>query len=103
MRRAALAKGGDSRPIRRQLASVLEQQERLVEAEAMLAALESESDDTELPAVRAHVLDKLGRADEARAIQQRLTEIETDKPAHRGALGHTDRKSTRLNSSHKCA
>src|SRR3546814_18836374 len=76
MRRAALAKGGDRRPVRRQLASVLEQQERLVEAEAMLAALESESGDPELPAVRAHVLDKLGRADEARAIQQRLTEIE---------------------------
>src|SRR3546814_6444966 len=69
MRRAALAKGGDSRPVRRQLASVLEQQERLVEAEAMLAALESESGDPELPAVRAHVLDKLGRADEARAIR----------------------------------
>src|SRR3546814_11811383 len=64
------------------------QQERLVEAEAMLAALESESGDPELPAVRAHVLDKLGRADEARAIQQRLTEIEPDKPAHRVAFGH---------------
>src|SRR3546814_17925175 len=31
---------------------------------------------------------KLGRADEARAIQQRLTEIEPDKPAHRVAFGH---------------
>src|SRR3546814_9430462 len=40
--RAALAKGGDSRPVRRQLASVLEQQERLVEAEAMLAARSEE-------------------------------------------------------------
>lgn len=87
--RAALAKGGDSRSIRRQLASVLEQQERLVEAEAMLAVLERDSEDRDVAAVRAHVLEKLGRSDEARAIQQRLTEIEPGKPANWIALGHS--------------
>src|SRR3546814_16928114 len=54
----------------------------------MLAAIESESGDPERPAGRAHVLDKLGRANEARAIQHRLTEIEPDKPAHEVAFGH---------------
>lgn len=87
--RAALAKGGDSRALRRQLASVLEQQERLAEAEAMLTALEEGDPDTELPAARAHILEKLGRVDEARTIQQRLTETEPGKPANWVALGHS--------------
>lgn len=87
--RAALARGGDSRSLRRQLASVLEQQERLAEAEAMLADLAAEKADAGLAAARAHILEKLGRAEEARAIQQRLTESEPDTPANWVALGHS--------------
>src|SRR3546814_20908294 len=69
--RAALAKGGDSRTVRRQLASVLEQQESLVEVEAMLAAPESERGDPQLPAVRAPVTATLGRAHTDRATPPR--------------------------------
>src|SRR3546814_18992839 len=60
--RAALAKGGDSRPVSRQLASVLEQTERLVDADAMLGALQRAPSDHEPPAVPAPLLTQPGLA-----------------------------------------
>ncbi|MDO9369638.1 MAG: sulfotransferase [Sphingopyxis sp.] len=87
--RGALAAGARGVEVRRQLASVLNQQERLDEAAAMFAALEPEVDDPVIPAMRALILDKLGHNADARAIQQRLTEQHGDKPHHWISYGHS--------------
>src|SRR3546814_4886476 len=99
--RSAILRGENGIGVRRNLASVLNQQERLDEARAMFEALAEESDDPTIAALHALALDKLGRADEARAILEQLIEAHPDQPHYRISHGHIlDRKSTRLNSSH---
>lgn len=86
--RQALARDPDNFETRRHLATVLNQQERLAEAEALLAALDSERSDAALVAAHANVLERLGRNEAARAAFLRLTEIQPDSPANWVALGH---------------
>ncbi|WP_439566715.1 tetratricopeptide repeat-containing sulfotransferase family protein [Sphingopyxis sp.] len=87
--RRALAAGARDVAVRRHLASVLNQQERLDEAAMLFAALEREIDDPVIPAMHALILDKLGHNAAAQAIQQRLAEQHGDKPHHWIAYGHS--------------
>lgn len=87
--RRAIAKGEAGRDIRRQLASVLHQQDRLDEADTLLAALQREQDEVSIRALRAHILDKLGRNEEARAIFEELTRSDGGNPSYWVALGHS--------------
>ena len=94
--RRAIARGANDHAARRALASVLNQQNRLGEAEAAFQALESESDDPTLGAVRATILDKLGRNDEAMAIQERLAREHHGVPHYWIAYGHGLRHAGRV-------
>lgn len=89
--RRAIARGAAGIDVRRNLASVLNQQERLDEAEAMFAALARESDDPTISGLRALILDKLGRHDEARALIDALTQSHGDRPQYWISLGHSVR------------
>lgn len=89
--RRAIAKGGGGRDVRRHLASVLHQQDRLDEADELFAALQQEKDEPALRAMRAHILDKLGRNKEARKIFEKLTQTDSSNPSYWVALGHSHR------------
>jgi tetratricopeptide (TPR) repeat protein len=89
--RRAIAKGQHGRDVRRQLASVLHQQDRLDEAETLFASLQQEQDEPALKAMRAHIFDKLGRNEEARAIFEDLARSHGDNPSYWVALGHSHR------------
>jgi tetratricopeptide (TPR) repeat protein len=86
--RRALARGDRDFETRRALASVVNQQERLDEACALFELLERDSDDSTIPALRAHILSTLGRHDEAMALQESLVRAHPDMPAHWIAYGH---------------
>lgn len=86
--RRAIAADPRNVEARRKLASVLNQQERLDEAARLFGELAKEVDDSTIPAMHAQILDKLGRNDEARAIQAELTQSNGDRPHHWIALGH---------------
>lgn len=94
--RRALARGARGLEVRRNLAAVLNQQERLGEANALFEAIETESDDPAVPAIRALILDKLGRTDEAMALHERLTAAHGDKPHHWISYGHALRAAGRV-------
>ncbi|MEO6216127.1 MAG: sulfotransferase [Sphingomonas sp.] len=94
--RRAMMRGESDLDARRNLASILNQQERLGEACAMFEALERETDDPTLPAIRALILNKLGRYDEAMAVQEGLTGAHRDKPHHWIAYGHSLRAAGRV-------
>lgn len=78
--RRALARGATDPQVRRELASVLNQQERPDEALSLFEALERESDDPALSAIRANILEKLGRSEEALPIQERLAKENPARP-----------------------
>ena len=86
--RRGIARGADDFVVRRTLASVFNQQVRLDEARQMFESLEQESRDPALPAVRAIILDKLGRHEEAIALKERLTRAQPDAPPYWIAYGH---------------
>lgn len=94
--RRALARGERSFETRWSLASLLNQQDRLTEALAQFEQLERESGDPVLRAMRAHILAKLGRHDEALALQEAFVEEHGDKPPGWIALGHTLRAAGRV-------
>ncbi|MEG3180283.1 tetratricopeptide repeat-containing sulfotransferase family protein [Sphingomonas sp. LT1P40] len=81
---------------RRHLASNLNQQERLAEALDLFRALERESGDPGTAALVAITLDKLGRNEEALAIQERLTAANPDRPAYWVGYGHNLRAAGRV-------
>jgi tetratricopeptide (TPR) repeat protein len=94
--RKAMAGGITSIEIRKELASVLNQQERLDEANTMFAALEKESNDPGFPAVRAIILEKLGRHDEALSLRQHIVEQWPERPQHWIGYGHSLRAAGRV-------
>lgn len=94
--RQALARGAPDLETRRDLASVLNQQERLGEAEALFGTLEAESDDFVLPGLRASILDKLGRNAEALAVHERLAAANPGRPLLLIPLGHALRAAGRV-------
>lgn len=94
--RIALNKGSKAPELLRNLASVLNQQERLREASSMFAALLEEKDEPSLMAILSVILDKLGRTDEAMAMRQQLVDQEPQNPHFRIALGHSLRAAGRV-------
>lgn len=94
--RRALARGERSFETRRALAAVLNQQERLQEALALFELLERESEDDMLPAVRGHLLARLGRHEEAMTVQEAVARKHPDKPAHWVSWGHSLRAAGRV-------
>lgn len=72
--RQALARGAASFDVQWELASAINQQERLGEALAAFDFLSDRIDDPQLRATKALILDKLGRNAEAIAEHRRLTE-----------------------------
>lgn len=94
--RIALTKGSKASDLRRNLASVLNQQERLSESSSMFATLLEEKDHPSLRAILSVILDKLGRTDEAMAIRQQLVNQEPHNPHFHIALGHSLRAAGRV-------
>lgn len=86
--RRAIQLGAADFDVRRNLASVLHQQERLDEARAMFEALEQETRDPALTAIRARILDKLGRYSEALAVHEQLVRDQPEKPESWIGYGH---------------
>jgi len=72
--RQAIALGARSLDVRRELASVLHQQERLAEALSAVSVLEQKIDDLQLSGAKALILDKLGRNSEALREHERLVD-----------------------------
>lgn len=94
--RRAIARGATAFDVRRNLASVLNQQERLTEAGAMFEALAKESDDPTIPALHALILDKMGHSDASRAILERLVETHGERPHYWISYGHNLRAAGRV-------
>ena len=70
--RHAIALGGSSLDVQRNLASVLNQQERLAEALSALSILQEKLADLQISGARALILDKLGRNREALCEHEKL-------------------------------
>lgn len=92
----ARSKGADSFDVRRSLAGVLNQQERLGEARTMFEALRQERDDWTISGLLALILERLGQHDEAMLIQQDLVAKHPDNPHVRIAYGHSLRAAGRV-------
>jgi len=95
--RKAMLRGENGLEVRRNLASVLNQQERTDEARAMFEALARETADPTISALHALALDKLGHSDEARAILERLIEAHPDRAHYYISYGHNLRAAGRVN------
>ncbi|MEO6388520.1 MAG: sulfotransferase [Croceibacterium sp.] len=94
--RRAIARGATDLRVRRELASVMVQQERPDDALAMFEALQRDSDDPAIVAVRANILEKLGRSDEALPIQEALAKANPDRPAFWISYGYGLRSAGRV-------
>lgn len=94
--RQALRHGAAAPEVKRNLASILNQQERLGEALAMFEALLQEGDDPALRVIVGVILDKLGRTEEAMEVRQRLVEDSPGNPFYWIALGHSLRAAGRV-------
>lgn len=89
--RKAMIKGANDLETRRLLASVINQQERLSEAEGLFDRLAKDSGETTFQGIRANILDKLGRNEEALAIYEQLVAADPDSISAWVALGHARR------------
>lgn len=94
--RRAIARGDTRFELRRNLASVVNQQERLDLSCAMFAELAEESGDPGFLAMQAATLEKLGRNDESRAIFETLVERHPDNPYYWIPYGHILRAAGRV-------
>jgi tetratricopeptide (TPR) repeat protein len=86
--RKAIACGARDFEVRRNLASVMSQQDRSGQAIPMFEALVQESDDPGLKAILAGLLEKLGRNEESRALYQQLIKEKPKLPPMWIAYGH---------------
>lgn len=86
--RQAIAQGANGIDERRALVSVVNQQERLGEALALIEGFDGYETDTDLRAIRGGILNKLGRSDEAMAINTRLAADNPQRPQMWIAHGH---------------
>ena len=87
--RRALAAGARSFDIHRDLASAMNQQERLADALGAFTALQQQSSDPQIRATMALILDKLGRNAEALKEHQQLVEAHPNEPQFWVAYGHS--------------
>jgi tetratricopeptide (TPR) repeat protein len=86
--RKGIARGQTGFDVKRNLVSVLAQQERLALVEPMVVALAAETGDPSLEALHANILERLGRSEEALALQKKQTELFPSKPHVWVAYGH---------------
>jgi tetratricopeptide (TPR) repeat protein len=93
--RQAIALGARSLDVQRTLAMVLNQQERLGEALEAFNALEPHIKDPQFRAIKALVLDKLGRNEEAIAYSETLLADEPDNTQFLIGYGHALRAAGR--------
>lgn len=93
--RRAIALGLDSIEVRRDLASALNQQERIGEALDAFTAIEREAPDSRISATKALILDKLGRNLEAVQAHEQLIEANPDQPNFWIGYGHSLRTAGR--------
>ncbi len=89
--RQSLRYGATAVEVKRNLASILNQQERLGDALAMFESLLKEQDDPALRVIIAVILDKLGRTDDAMDLRKQLVSETPDNPYYWIALGHSKR------------
>lgn len=87
----AIAGGMTDFETRRNLASVLSQQDRPEQAIPMFEQLTSEREEPGLKAVLAGLLEKVGRSDESRDLYRQLTRDNPANPALWVAFGHCQR------------
>ncbi len=93
--RRAIALGLNTLEVRRELASALNQQERLGEALEAFTAIEREISDPRVSATRALILDKLGRNSQALQAHEKLVEAQPDQPHFWIGYGHNLRTAGR--------
>jgi tetratricopeptide (TPR) repeat protein len=94
--RRALARGVTDFETRRTLANVLAQQERPDKALPMIEGLVRESDDPALRAILANILERIGKSEEALAIQAKMAEDAPNSPPVWIAYGHGLRSAGRV-------
>lgn len=94
--RRAIAAGHAPIELRRNLASVLSQQERLKVAEPMVAGLVAETRDPALMGVHANILERLGENARALSLHEQLVKAHPDKPHLWVAYGHALRAAGRV-------
>lgn len=87
--RLAIARGARDFEVRKQLASILNQAERLVEARQHFEALCQSNPDPQLQSLLGLVLDKLGLADEALRIREELAQNNPKAPHFWLNYGHS--------------
>lgn len=94
--KSALAQGAAGPDVLRDLASVLNQQEKPIETLKLLDHLQRLAPDTKVQALRAVVLDKLGRHDDALAERHALVLAEPGNPFFWVFYGHSLRSQGRV-------
>lgn len=93
--RQAIAAGARSFEIQRELASTMNQQERLADALSAFTILQQQSPDPHIRAIRALILDKLGRNLDAIREHELLVESHPDEPQYWIGYGHSLRAAAR--------
>lgn len=94
--RRALDRGSTGLEVRRNLADVVSLQERPVEAIALLDALIAETGEVDLKGMRAGLFKKIGRHDEALAIDEELVTANPDRILLWVSYGHGLRAAGRV-------
>jgi len=94
--RLAISNGGNNLETRRNLASILNQQERLEEAQAMFEALRSESSEPNLTSILALILEKLGQNEAAAKLHDWLVQNHGNNPFYWIFHGHSRRAAGRV-------
>jgi tetratricopeptide (TPR) repeat protein len=94
--RKAISQGATGLEVRRHLASVLNQAERLGEARLHFEALCKESDDPQLHSILALILDKVGLSGNALRMREQLVQENPDSPYYWINYGHSLRSNGRV-------
>lgn len=94
--RKAIARGAGEFEVKRNLASILGQQERPGEAIPLVEALWAESGDATLRGLLANLYERIGKSDQALAIQRELVEQKPDSLPPLIAYGHGLRAAGRV-------
>lgn len=92
----AIARGSNDFEIRRNLASALNQQEKLDAAAAMVETMHRENPDPMLSGLLGLIWDKIGRTSEALQIRQNLAEQNPENPYYWIYYGHSLRAEGRV-------
>ncbi len=94
--RQAMERGASTLEVQRDLASAINQQERLGEALTAFSYLETRSNDPQIRAAKALILDKLGRNADSLREHEKLVEEHPEKPQDWVGFGHSLRAAGRV-------